>query len=162
MKSQRESWSEMIRKRRSVYSRFNKKWFRTFRGTAWIDAIIIVVLLLFVNNRLTITPGMVFDLPTAPLRGGTQATALTAVMIPVVHDVSVETLLFFDDERFSMNDETLEQRLAAKIRGRIQASSTHDLILLADKNIPHGDVLRIVNIVKEAGVHRVNVGVKPQ
>ena len=163
MNGQRESWGEMIRSRRSIHSRFNKSWFRSFRGIPWIDALVIIVLLLFVNNRLAIVPGMVFNLPQAPLRGGTQSAVLTAVMIPVVQDVSSgsETLVFFDDERFSMKDDNLEQRLSAKVRRRIQASSIHDMLLLADRNIPHGDVIRFVNIVREAGVNRVNVGEKP-
>ncbi len=164
MNPSKEHWGEMIRRRRSVHARFDKKWFFNFRNIHWIDALVITVLLLFVNSRMTITPGMVFDLPEAPLRGGAHITALTAVMIPVVRDVSSgsETLVFFDDERFSMIDENWEQRLTAKVRDRIQASSKRDMLLLADKNIPHGDVIRLVNVVKEAGVHRVNVGEKPE
>ncbi len=160
----KESWSEMIRTRRSIRRRFSKTWFRNFRGMPWIDALIIMVLLLYVNNRLTIIPGMVFELPEAPLRGGTQGAVLTAVMIPVVQDASSgsETLVFFDDERFSMDDAEFELRLSGKVRSRIQASATHDMLLLADKNIPHGDVIRFVNTVREAGVNRVNVGEKPR
>jgi biopolymer transport protein ExbD len=160
----KESWSEMIRRRRSIRNRFSKTWFRNFRGIPWIDALIIMVLLLYVNNRLTIIPGMVFELPQAPLRGGTQGAVLTAVMIPVVQDVSSgsETLVFFDDERFSMEDEEFDLRLSGKVRARVQASATHDMLLLADKNIPHGDVMRFVNIAREAGINRVNVGEKPR
>jgi len=164
MNTQKESWGDMIKKRRSIHSRFGNRWFQNFSGgIPWIDSVIIIVLLLAVNHRLTIVPGMVFDLPAAPLRGGTH-NALNAVMVPVVQDVSrgSETLIFFDDERFSMNDEELLLRLSEKVRNRIQASSNHDLLLLADKNIPHGDVIRFVNIVREAGVRRVNVGEKPE
>ncbi len=154
----------MIKQRRSVHARFGNRWFQSFSGgIPWIDAIIIIVLLMAVNNRLTIVPGMVFDLPAAPLRGGTHG-ALKAVMVPVVQDLSSgsETLVFFDDERFSMNDEELLVRLSAKVRNRVQASSNRDLLLLADKKIPHGDVIRFVNIVREAGVRRVNVAEKPE
>ena len=164
MSTQKESWGDMIKKRRSIHSRFGNRWFQSFSGgIPWIDSIIIVVLLLAVNHRLTIVPGIVFDLPSAPLRGGTH-NALIAVMVPVGQDVSRgrETLIFFDDERFSMNDEELLLRLSEKVRNRIQASSNHDLLLLADKNVPHGDVIRFVNIVREAGVRRVNVGEKPE
>lgn len=158
------SWSWVVKKHRSVHTRFDNRWFQGFSGgIPWIDAIIIIVLLLSVNKQLTIVPGMVFELPAAPLRGGTHS-ALTAVMVPVVQDLSSgsETLVFFDDERFSMNDEELLLRLATKVRNRIQASSNHDLLLLADKKIPHGDVIRFVNIVREAGVSRVNVAEKPE
>lgn len=164
MISEKESWSDMIKKRRSIHARFGRSWFQNITsGIPWIDAVIIIMLLLVVNNRLTIVPGMIFELPSAPLRGGTHS-GLTAVMIPVVQDVSAgsETLIFFDDERFSMKDEDLSERLTSKVRERIQASSSHDLLLLADKKIPHGDVIRFVNIVREAGVNRVNVGEKPE
>ena len=167
MSCEKESWSEFIRKRRSIQARFGRSWFKNISsGIPWIDAVIIVVLLLVVNNRLTIMPGMVFDLPRAPLRSGVHNTynGLTAVMIPVVHDITSgdETLIFFDDERFSMKDEDFAERLSSKVRERIHASSSHDLLLLADRNIPHGDVIRFVNVVREAGVNRVNVGEKPE
>ncbi|MDA3925449.1 MAG: biopolymer transporter ExbD [Kiritimatiellae bacterium] len=164
MSNQKESWGDMIKRRRFIHSRFGNRRYQNFSGgIPWIDAIIIIVLLLAVNNRLTIVPGMVFELPSAPLRGGTHDT-LTAVMVPVVEDIrrGSETLVFFDDERFSMNDEELLRHLSDKVRNRIQASSNHDLVLLADKNIPHGDVIRFVNIVREAGIRRVNVGEKPE
>ena len=164
MSNQKKSWGELIKRHRFIQSRFSNRWFNNFSSVIpWIDVIIIIVLLLVVNNRLTIIPGIVFDLPSAPLRGGTH-NALTAVMIPVVQDINSgsETLVFFDDERFSMNDEELSVRLSDKVRNRIQASSNHDMLLLADKNIPHGDVIRFVNIVREAGVRRVNVGEKPE
>ena len=167
MSCKKESWSDFIRKHRSIQARFGRSWFKNISsGIPWIDSVIIIVLLLVVNNRLTIVPGMVFDLPRAPLRSGAHNTynGLTAVMIPVVHDVTSggETLIFFDDERFSMEDEDFAERLSSKIRQRIHASSSHDLLLLADRNIPHGDVIRFVNVVREAGVNRVNVGEKPE
>ncbi len=167
MSYKKESWSEFIRKRRSIQARFRRSWFQNISsGIPWIDSLIIIGLLLVINNRLSIVPGMVFDLPRAPLRSGIHNTqhGLIAVMIPVVHDVTSgdETLVFFDDERFSMKDEDFAERLSAKIRERIHASSSHDLLLLADKNIPHGDVIRFVNVIREAGVNRVNVGEKPE
>jgi biopolymer transport protein ExbD len=35
------------------------------------------------------------------------------------------------------------------------------LLLLADRQVPHGDVMAAVNLARSAGVQRVNVGVKP-
>ena len=36
-----------------------------------------------------------------------------------------------------------------------------DLLLLADRRVPHGDVMATVNLARAAGLQRVNVGVKP-
>lgn len=167
MSVKKESWSDYIKKRRSIQARFRRGWFLNLSsGIPWLDSIIIIVLLLVVNNRLAIVPGMVFDLPRAPLRTGVHSAynGLTAVMIPVVHDVAQggETLIFFDDERFAMQDEDFAERLSLKVRERIHASARHDMLLLADKHIPHGDVIQFVNVVREAGVNRVNVGEKPE
>ncbi|MFO7936153.1 MAG: hypothetical protein R6V06_00915 [Kiritimatiellia bacterium] len=163
----KKSWGDYIRRRRSIQYRFRHSWFlHISSGIPWIDALIIIVLLLAVDNRLTIVPGMIFNLPEAPLRSGAYNTynGLTAIMIPVVHNMTSrsETLVFFNDERFSMNDEDFAKRFSSRIQERIHVSSSHEMLLLADKNIPHGDVMRFVNVVREAGVNQVNVGEKPK
>jgi biopolymer transport protein ExbD len=160
---QRESWSKEIRRHRSIY-RFGGAWAQSLLAAVpWIDAIIIVVLLLAVNERMVVSPGVVFDLPRAPLREGTHA-GLTALMISVARDVpgADETLVFFDDDRYMTHDAEQMSVLSERVKSRVALGVRRELLLLADKRVPHGEVVRFVNVAREAGVQRVNVAEKPE
>lgn len=160
---QKGTWSQQIRRHRTVY-RFGGPWARSLVASIpWLNAVILVVLLLAVHGRLAIAPGVAFDLPRAPLREGTRV-GLTALMIQVARDVpgGEETLIFFDDDRYSVQDAEQMALLAERIRDRMALSTQRELLLLADKRVPHGEVVHFVNAAREAGVQRVHVAEKPE
>jgi len=163
LSEKREGWSKQIRRHRNVY-RFGGVWARSLLSSIpWINALILVVMLLAVHGRMVISPGVVFDLPRAPLREGMNS-GLTALMIQVARDTpgGEETLIFFDDDRYSAQDSDQMSVLAERLRSRLAVSTRRDLLLMADKRVPHGDVIRFVNVAREAGVQRVNVAEKPE
>jgi len=129
----------------------------------WINALVIVVVLLAVNQRMVVSPGVVFDLPRGELREGTHV-GLTALMISVARDVpgGDETLIFFDDDRYSAQDADQMAVLSERVKSRVALGARRELLLLADKRVPHGDVMRFVNAMRAAGVPRVNVAEKPE
>jgi biopolymer transport protein ExbD len=159
----RESWSRQIRRHRNVY-RFGGVWARTLLAAVpWLNAAVLAVLLLAVHGQLAVAPGVVFDLPRAPLREGVRQ-GLTALMIEVARDApgGEETLIFFDDDRYSAQDGEQMVMLSERLKNRMALGRSRELLLLADKRVPHGDVIRFVNVAREAGVLRVNVAEKPE
>jgi len=160
---QRESWSRQVRGHRNIY-RFGGPWTRSVLvSIPWINAVVLVVMLLSVHGQMVISPGVVFDLPRAPLREGLHQ-GLTALMIGVARDTpgGEETLIFFDDDRYSTQDEEQLARLSERLKSRVALDGRRELLLMADKRVPHGDVVRFVNAAREAGVLRVNVAEKPE
>jgi len=161
--SQSFQWSQHVRTKRSVF-RFGGMWGQAMHlAVPWINAIIIMVALLAVNNRIAITAGVVFELPSAPLHEGSH-DGLTVLMFSVSRDIQAgeETLVFFDDERFLIQDEEQSARLANRISGSISIERHQDVLLLADKRVPHGDVMQFMNIARKAGAKRINVAEKPE
>lgn len=159
----RESWSKAVRRHRSIY-RFGGPFAQALLASVpWFNAVVLVVLLLAVNRRMVVSPGVMFDLPRAPLREGMHA-GLTALMISVARDTpgGDETLIFFDDDRFSAQDPEQMTMLCERVRNRVALGARRELLLLADKRVRHGDVVLFVNAVREAGVQRVNVAEKPE
>lgn len=157
------NWSQLARKHRSIY-RFGGPWAQALLAPIpWINALILVVLLLAVHGKLVITPGIAFDLPRAPLREGSNAD-LTALMIVVARDApgGEESLIFFDDDRYLANDDDQMEMLSERIKSLMALGRGKELLLLADKRVPHGDVIRFVNVVREAGLQRVSVAEKPE
>lgn len=126
----------------------------------WLNGVLLVILLLAVGDRILVRPGVVFELPHAPFREGLRY-GLTAVMIPVPRTNGMETVVFFDEERFEMTTQSKQEQLAERIRTRVEHEPRREILLLADRRIPHGDVMTLVNLARDAGVSRVNVSTKP-
>lgn len=159
----KESWSKSVRAHRTVY-RFGSYWQSVILAAVpWLNLLILLALLVLVHGKLVITPGIIFTLPSAPLREGSQAQ-LIALMMVVSREGSggEETLVFFDDERYSLAEEEELASFTARLKTRLNFESNHEMLLLADKHVPHGDVMRFVNTAREAGVKQVNVAEKPQ
>jgi biopolymer transport protein ExbD len=160
---QKDSWSVQVRRHRNVY-RFGGPWARTLLSSVpWLNAGVLFVMLFAVHGRLVINPGMVFDLPRAPLHEGTHQ-GLTALMVPVARDTAggEETLIFFEDDRYSAQDADQMSVLAERLKNRVSLGARREMLLMADKRVPHGDVIRLVNVAREAGLQRVNVAEKPE
>jgi biopolymer transport protein ExbD len=51
--------------------------------------------------------------------------------------------------------------LAEQIRLRMKNVDSKDFLLLADKRVSHGDIMRFVTILRNAGVSKVNVAERP-
>ena len=157
------TWSENIRKDRSVY-RFGGPWIRMVGTIApWLSAIILIGMLFVVNHRIAITPGVLFDMPPAPFLEGSHS-GLTVLMFSVSRETQTgeETLVFFDDERYLMQDADQIAHLADRISESISIGRHQEMLLLADKRVPHGDVMSFVNMARQAGATRINVAEKPE
>ena len=131
-----------------------------FAAAPWINLVLLALLLLVLGDRILVRPGMVFDLPRASFREGMRY-GLTAVMIPVARTNGQETLVFFDDEPFNLGVAARQEQLAMRIRSCVALEPRREIQLLADRRVPHGDVMTVVNLAREAGVSRVNVATKP-
>ena len=161
----KESPSQIVRRHRNVY-RFGGTWAQTLlTAVPWVNAVILVLLILSVHDKITVSPGILFDLPTEPLREGTHSS-MTAMMIPVaseVHPGRQETMIFFDDDRYMSSDPEQMGLLSERLRQiSMQNRPDGSLLLLADKRVPNGDILGFVNRAREAGITLVNIALKPE
>ena len=123
----------------------------------------LTVLMVLVHGKTTATAGLLFDLPRSPIREGA-AASLIAMLIPVAGENETgapDTLVFFDDDRFITSNHDQMDALMERLRQRT-AHNGQTLLLMADKRVPHGEVMAMVNMAREAGVERVNVAVKPE
>jgi biopolymer transport protein ExbD len=129
----------------------------------WINAVMLLFLFAFMQSRYVLQPGVVVELPSAPFTEGTPY-GMVAVILSVGGNqgVSREQIVYFDDERFRMEvDEhinALQKRLARELRRHPDSP----LIIQADQNIPHGVVVRMMNMAMDAGFSRVNIAARPR
>lgn len=124
----------------------------------WLDAIVVAGLAAVLTRQLTISPSVQFELPSAPFEEGAQSGA--GLVIFQAEGPEPRTLAFFDDVRYVIGSD--DEELARELEKYSRKRGGNQILLLADENVRHGDVMRVVNLVRDAGVRRVNVAVKPK
>jgi biopolymer transport protein ExbD len=122
----------------------------------WLNAIVIAALAAALSGRVVVNKSVNFSLPSAPFEEGSQSGA----GLVLFQTDDQKTLAFFDDVRYIIgsDDDALKRELARYARQRKESQ----ILLLADEDIRHGEVMHVVNLVRDAGVRRVNVALKPQ
>jgi biopolymer transport protein ExbD len=83
-------------------------------------------------------------------------------MISAQRAQGAETLVFFDDVRYRLDEAASAEVLRAELARAALRPAGRQLLLLADRRVPHGDVVTLVNLARAVGVQRVNVAVKPE
>ena len=127
----------------------------------WVDFGVILLLLAVLAQRLTLSPGIVFDLPQAAFREGLYRGP-TIVMASVQRSGGAETLVFFDDVRYQLDNAENAEGLRTVLGRAAAQPAGNQLLLLADRRVPQGEVVRLVSLARSAGIQRVNVAVKPE
>ena len=140
-----------------------------FAAVPWITLTLLLALFAIIGDRLPQVPGMVCDLPAPVVRQNEEkdrdkgllppvpvSTGLAALVLPAAGDGG-ETLVFFDDARYSLSDETSIAVLKDRLGVRAGAETSGTFLLLADRRVPAGDVMRLVGIARESGLTRVQI-----
>ena len=65
--------------------------------------------------------------------------------------------MFFDDARYSLSDESSVSTLRERLGARSLAEPSNTFLLLADRRVPAGDIIRLVGIARESGLSRVQI-----
>lgn len=131
-----------------------------FAAVPWITLTLLLALFAFIGDRLPQVQGLACDLPAPVPREdadtATEATGLAALLLPAA-DASGETLVFFDDARYSLSDETSVSTLRDRLGIRAGAEPSRTFLLLADRRVPAGDVMRLVGVARESGIEHVQI-----
>ena len=126
-----------------------------FAAVPWITLTLLLALFCYIGDRLPQVPGLVCDLPD-PVAGQAEATGLAALVLPAV-GAGGETLVFFDDARDARSDETSVAALRDTLGLRAGAEPSGTFLLLTDRRVPAGDVMRLVGLARESGIERVQI-----
>jgi biopolymer transport protein ExbD len=115
------------------------------------------------TDRLALAPGATFSLPSAPASGESATLPdLVVLIMPVERENSTleETVVFFNDSRYIFSDASSAAVFKSNLSKRASASETGVLMILADKHISAGDLLKLVDIARDAGVKSLQIAEK--
>jgi len=122
----------------------------------WANVLLLMFLYVLMAQRFVIQPGLVVSLPKGPFMQGTPP-GLTALIVPVAGD----SIVFFDDLRYNLADERQVGVLKAAFAEQVNVRPDTPLVIEADEQVPHGTVVRMMNLALEAGFRKVNIAEKP-
>ena len=114
--------------------------------TPMVDITLVLLIIFMVTTSYIVNPAIKVDLPKAATGSDQTRTTLA--------------LTLTKEGRLFLNGEIADE---AKVKGQISAElpGNPDLqaIIAADKVVPHGDVVHIIDLVKRAGVRKFAISV---
>lgn len=129
-------------------------------GAAWLKPIVaaapyltvglLLLQLRVVSGTLTAAEGTLFDLPAA-VSGDAVGESPVALMMPMPR----ETLVFFDDTRYLMGEDASRRALGEQLAERFARRAEKTLLVLADRRVAGGELMRLAALAKANGVARV-------
>lgn len=126
-------------------------WLRPMSAAVpWVTVGLLLQMLVLVGGTLTTAKGVLFDLPEIGLSEG-ERTKLVALVMPMPH----ETLVFFDDARYTLGDEASASAFVAQLTERAGKLGEKTVLVLADRRVSGGDLMRLAALVRKSGVERV-------
>jgi biopolymer transport protein ExbD len=116
--------------------------------TPLVDITLVLLIIFMVTASLIVNPAIKVDLPKAA--SGTEQSKTTLALT-----LNKEGVLFLNGERSS--DEAVVRYIGSELPKNPELQA----IIAADKAVPHGDVVHVIDLVKRAGIHRFAINVDP-
>jgi len=130
-------------------------WLRPLSAAVpWMTVGVLLMMIYMVSGTFTSAGGVLFDLPAPGLQEGAE-TRLVALVMPAPKAYSRETLVFFDDARYVLGDESSESAFADQLSERAGKTGDTTLLVLADRRVPGGELMRLAAIARRHGVERL-------
>jgi biopolymer transport protein ExbD len=115
--------------------------------TSLIDVMFLLVIFLMATSTFNYQPAINLVLPRS-------ATAVSAAETPSV-------LYLTKDGRVFLNEKQVDDaQLAEALKGLQAASGDDTMVLRADEKAEHGDVVHLIDILKQSGFTRVSISAR--
>ncbi|GBD94667.1 biopolymer transport protein ExbD [bacterium BMS3Abin05] len=110
--------------------------------TSLIDVLFILLIFFMVTSTFQQQPGMKLELPEAKTSTIEKTQNITIF-------IDVQQQIFLNDKPYAVD------RLENKLRQLVAKSHPSALVLKADKSVPHGLVVEVMDLVRQAGIKKL-------
>ena len=115
--------------------------------TPLVDIVLVLLIVFMVTTSYIVNPSLKVDLPKAA--SGTETSkSLLALSLDKA------------GKMFLNGEPATEQSLQAFIKAELPKNAELQAVIAADKIVPHGDVVHVIDVVKRAGVKRFAINVE--
>lgn len=108
--------------------------------TPFVDIILVVLIIFMVTTPMIMNPSINIQLPKA---ASGEETTPTKLNITVLKDGST----LFNGKQIT------DEELLNKVKDAAE-NPNNQAIIAADKEVAHGEVIRVIDIVKQGGIHK--------
>ncbi len=124
----------------------------------WIDIVLLLCFFFLLNFPFVLQPGINVELPRGEFRSGAPYGQPVFILSQksVGAGGSVE-VVFFDDNRFLLSDAKQVDQLKKAFVAVAQSDPEICLVVGADRRVKHGTVAKVLNIMTEAGIGKMNL-----
>jgi biopolymer transport protein ExbD len=115
--------------------------------TPLVDIVLVLLIIFMVTTTYIVNPSIKVDLPRAATGSDQNRTSLALTL-------TKEGTLYLNGER--SDDAGVTRYIAAELPKNADLQA----IIAADKVVPHGNVVHLIDLVKRAGVHKFAINVE--
>ncbi len=117
--------------------------------TPLVDIVLVLLIILMVTASYLVSKSIPMDLPDAQNSEDSPPRQLTVSIV-------AERQLYLESEPITW------ERLAQEARRFRQANAEPRAVIQADRSVSHGEFIRIVDVLRGAGITRYAINVNPQ
>ncbi|MCB9651730.1 MAG: biopolymer transporter ExbD [Deltaproteobacteria bacterium] len=107
--------------------------------TPFVDVVLVLLIILMVTSTAIVKASLKVDLPKAASAGASVESTLNVIVMP-------------DGKLLLDGAEIDETTLAAAVRREKAANEKVQAVIAADKRVPYGEVVHVIDVVKTNGV----------
>lgn len=115
--------------------------------TPLVDIVLVLLIVFMVTTTYIVSPSLKVDLPKAASGSETQKSSL---------GLSLDKT----GKLFLNGQPSDEASVKAFIKTELPKNAELQAVIAADKSVPHGDVVHVIDVVKRAGVKRFAINVE--
>jgi biopolymer transport protein ExbD len=114
-----------------------------------IDVVLLLLIFFMISSSFVAQPGIKINLPKSTLTERQEPEDATLL-------VTREETLYLNDKRVALSD------LWGALVDLFQRRENSLLVIKADELVPHGRVVEVMDIAKQAGISRLAIATKPK
>ena len=128
----------------------------------WLDALLLLGFFFLLSYPFVLQPGISVELPSARFeRGSPYGRPIFIILQKGAGQGTVNEVVFFDDNRFRLDDSNHVDKLKKSFAELAKNHPETPLVVEADKRVQHGTIVKVLNIITEAGIKEVNLATQP-
>ncbi len=117
--------------------------------TPLVDVIFLLLIFFMLSSTFILQPGIKVDLPPAK-------------QVPPHKEENMVVTITREDQVFFNNERTTLEGLKRRIRMMNKKNPNSTLIIKADTNTRHGNVVQIMNMARQAGIEKMAIATRPE
>lgn len=121
--------------------------------TPLVDITLVLLIVFMVTAKIIVSQSMPLDLPKAA--SGQQVQLVFGLELHANGDLLV------DGKKISGDDDKQAKALLALARESLAKNKDLRAVIRADKTVQHGRIIRVLDLLKQAGVSKIAFGVTP-